>query len=115
MFRIILRKTKANVTVSECVSIRNIVWEKSRIFRFGSYESFLSKGQNSVGRRILFPPPPIRLRKFYSKVLQVLDGLAGVPVHQVEAWLDLELGEGIVVFHSSKLIIISKYKRVPLM
>ena len=59
------------------------------------------------------PPPPflIRLRKFYSKVLQVLDGLAGVPVHQVEAWLDLELGEGIVVFHSSKLIIISKYRK----
>ena len=41
----------------------------------------------------------------------MLDGLAGVPVHQVEAWLDLELGEGIVVFHSSKLIIISKYRK----
>ena len=39
----------------------------------------------------------------------MLDGLAGVPVDQVEAWLDLKLSEGIVVFHSSKLVVLPKY------
>ena len=52
-----------------------------------------------------------KLIKLYFDTIQVLDGLAGVPVDKVEVWLNLELGEGIVVFHSSKLIIISKYRK----
>ena len=39
----------------------------------------------------------------------MIDGQAGVLVDQAEVWLDLELGEGIVVFHPGKRVVVSEY------